>query len=63
MMSLSDSSILSKYYVQSLYAVINSSVKTYQYTCYVELIVPSRLHILWLLASNKTLIRYNLAKR
>jgi hypothetical protein len=52
-----------KYYVQSLYAVVNDRGIDYTPVMW-KIPVPPRLHIfLWLLANNKTLTRYNLAKK
>jgi hypothetical protein len=53
-----------KYYVQYLYVVINNRGVCHAYTPVMwRLNVPSIIHILWLLANNKTLTRDNLAKR
>jgi hypothetical protein len=54
-----------KYYVQSLYAIVNNRGIKQVYTPVMwKLSVPPRVHIfLWLLANNKTLTRDNLAKR
>jgi hypothetical protein len=54
-----------KYFVQSLYAIVNFRGFKQVYTPVLwKIPAPSRLHIfLWLLANNKTLTRDNLAKR
>jgi hypothetical protein len=56
---------LGKYFVQTLYAIVNNRCVKQIFTLVMwKIPIPSRLHVfLWLLANNKVLTRDNLDKR